>query len=212
LLADLDDELSPSLATQLQNLFDTGRVRRVGAKGDTAVDVRILATTSEDAATFLRRPPLGPRFAGHHLVVPPLRARVDDVPGMSNRLLARSAARHARPAREFSPEAVAKLMAYKWPGNVAELSCAVERAALICDRAVVGPSFVAIEGSEPTASDGTERVTAVIDLPGQLDDLERRELYAALDRCGGNKAEVARVLGIQRTTLYYRLKRLGIDV
>ena len=82
-------------------------------------------------------------------MVPPLRARLDDVPGMSNRLLARSAARHARPAREFSPEAVGKLMAYKWPGNVAELSCAVERAALICDRALVGPSFVAIEDWSP---------------------------------------------------------------
>ena len=98
-------------------------------------------------------------------------------------------------------------------GQRGRVTCAVERAALICDRALVGPSFVAIEGSEPTGSfDSPERVAAVIDLPGQLDDLERRELYAALDRCGGNKAEVARVLGIQRTTLYYRLKRLGIDV
>jgi two-component system, NtrC family, response regulator AtoC len=51
-----------------------------------------------------------------------------------------------------------------------------------------------------------------IDLDSQLDDIERRELLAALQRCGGNKAEVARSLGVQRTTLYYRLKRLGIDL
>ena len=52
---------------------------------------------------------------------------------------------------------------------------------------------------------------AKIDLDSQLDDIERRELLAALARCGGNKAEVARSLGVQRTTLYYRLKRLGIE-
>jgi len=54
-------------------------------------------------------------------------------------------------------------------------------------------------------------VGAKVDLDSQLDDIERRELLAALARCGGNKAEVARSLGVQRTTLYYRLKRLGIE-
>ena len=56
-------------------------------------------------------------------------------------------------------------------------------------------------------SDGSHK----IDLDSQLEDIERRELLAALERCGGNKAEVARSLGMQRTTLYYRLKRLGIE-
>ena len=62
------------------------------------------------------------------------------------------------------------------------------------------------------SSDEHRTAPQPIDLPSQLDELERRKLCAALDQCCGNKAEVARVLGIQRTTLYYRLKRLGIEV
>jgi DNA-binding NtrC family response regulator len=104
-------------------------------------------------------------------------------------------------------------MTYPWPGNVAELVNVVERAVLVCDAATIGPSFVALQDADGHAGgNGTEGTPASIDLPGQLDHLERRELCSALERCGGNKAEVARILGIQRTTLYYRLKRLGIEV
>jgi DNA-binding NtrC family response regulator len=65
--------------------------------------------------------------------------------------------------------------------------------------------------SGPGVGGGEVKAPAKVDLDSQLDDIERRELLAALARCGGNKAEVARSLGVQRTTLYYRLKRLGIE-
>jgi two-component system, NtrC family, response regulator AtoC len=147
------------------------------------------------------------------MVIPPLRSRLEDLPAMANRLLVRSAVKYGRPARAFSEEAIAELTAHDWPGNVAELASVVERAALLCERDVVGASYLAL-GESPAAasSDAPGAAPQPIDLPGQLDDLERRRLCAALDQCSGNKAEVARVLGIQRTTLYYRLKRLGIEV
>jgi len=82
----------------------------------------------------------------------------------------------------------------------------------VSDSPTIGPSFVALGNETSSAADGVLGAPTPHDLPSQLDDLERRELCAALERCSGNKAEVARILGIQRTTLYYRLKRLGIEV
>jgi DNA-binding NtrC family response regulator len=77
------------------------------------------------------------------------------------------------------------------------------------DEALPAPSP---PGWAPPSDPRSSTKPAPIDLDSQLDDIERRELLAALERCGGNKAEVARSLGVQRTTLYYRLKRLGIDI
>lgn len=121
--------------------------------------------------------------------------------------------RHGRPARRFAPEAMAKLMTYPWPGNLAELTGVIERAVLVCNDEIVGVPYLALPDSAGLAmGDVSAAVPVGTGLPAQLDDLERRELCSALERCGGNKAEVARLLGIQRTTLYYRLKRLGIEV
>jgi DNA-binding NtrC family response regulator len=107
------------------------------------------------------------------------------------------------------------------PGNARELENVIERAAVLAPGEEIQPEHLAFRAglyvtnprqserdavSSPTpASEPTQA------LPARLDEVERRELLAALERCAGNKAEVARLLGIQRTTLYYRLKRLGID-
>jgi DNA-binding NtrC family response regulator len=198
--------------TRLGRSLDDGSTQRQGGE-KIPNDVRLVATTSDDAASFLQRSPLAARWVRSHMVIPPLRHRRDDLPAMANRLLVRSAVKYGRPARTFSDEAIANLAAHRWPGNVAELASVIERAVLLCERDVVGASYLALQ--EPAVKASTDpRATAPqpIDLPGQLDDLERRKLCDALDQCSGNKAEVARVLGIQRTTLYYRLKRLGIEV
>jgi DNA-binding NtrC family response regulator len=197
---------------RLERALDDGSTQREGGE-KVPSDVRLVVTTSEDPATFLRHSPLAARLAGSHMVIPPLRSRLEDLPAMANRLLARSAVKYGRPARTFSDDAIAELAAHRWPGNVAELASVIERAVLLCERDVVGTSYLALhEPAAKTSSEARAAAPQPIDLPGQLDDLERRKLCAALDQCSGNKAEVARVLGIQRTTLYYRLKRLGIEV
>src|SRR6185295_8622873 len=150
------------------------------------------------------RSALSRRLASATVSVPPLRGRIDDLPAVCTRWLARTASRHGRPARSFTSEAMAKLASYPWPGNLAELSAVVGRAALLCPSATVASSYVVLRQSEEnTTPDRFDVATAAVALPVQLDDLERRELCSALERCGGNKAEVARLLGIQRTTLYY---------
>jgi two-component system response regulator AtoC/two-component system response regulator HupR/HoxA len=205
-------ELSSALVVRLERLLQEGILRRVGATTDSRVDVRLLLTTSR-AAHFLAHSPLATAIGASRIEVPPLRMRLDDLPGMCTRLLVRAAVRHGRSSRGFAPEAIAKLMTYAWPGNLAELMTVVERAVLVCDGETVGVSHLALP--EPTGlslGDASPGAAIATGLPAQLDDLERRELCSALEKCGGNKAEVARLLGIQRTTLYYRLKRLGIEV
>jgi two-component system response regulator AtoC len=204
-------EMTPSLEAQLARVLAEGVVRRIGARSETQIDVRIVATTSEEPAQWNAASALKRELGRAHVVVPPLRHRVTDLAGMCRRLLARSANRYGRPARTFDVDAMARLVAYPWPGNLAELSSVIERAVLLCSSATVGGSYLALESRRDPPAEVPSDVKSYVDLPSQLDELERRELCTALERCGGNKAEVARMLGIQRTTLYYRLKRLGIE-
>jgi DNA-binding NtrC family response regulator len=197
---------------RLGRALDLGTTQREGGE-PAPCDARLLVTTSETPAAFLAASPLAPRLRGSLLVIPPLRARADDIPAMASRMLLRSAMKYGRPARVLADDAIALLTAYHWPGNVAELGSVIERAVLSCEGDVLVASLLALDAPPAAAKiDPRESPTHPTDLPGQLDELERKKLCAALDQCSGNKAEVARVLGIQRTTLYYRLKRLGIEV
>jgi len=211
-LSELGD-LSPEAGMRLERLLDDGTVRRIGATAETKVDVHLVITTSRTAAPFVANAGLEGRIGDSRIVVPPLRNRQGDIPAMCVRLLSRSTLRHRRPARQLAPEAIAKLLAYRWPGNLAELTNVIERAALVCNGSIVESSHLGLSDPNVLGSSGAQGAAMPpAGLPAQLDDLERRELCSALERCGGNKAEVARLLGIQRTTLYYRLKRLGIEV
>jgi DNA-binding NtrC family response regulator len=216
-------ELSPSLQARLLRLLETGEIDRVGAGESTPVDVRVVVSITPGfdeafgASNLL--PDLASRLTVFPIRLPPLRERRGDVRALAEHFLRKYAQRNARAATALSGEAVAKLEAYGWPGNVRELENVVERAAILSRGEVILPEHLAFarppRPSVPSMPSETPAAMADaasrIDLDSQLDDLERRELLAALARCNGNKAEVARSLGVQRTTLYYRLKRLGID-
>ena len=85
----------------------------------------------------------------------------------------------------------------------------MERAAILAKGDVIEPTHLSFQAASPSLAPAVPRKGQT--LASRLDAIERSELLAALDKCGGNKAEVARALGIHRTTLYYRLKKLGID-
>jgi DNA-binding NtrC family response regulator len=184
-------------------------------------------------------PELISRLAVYTVQVPPLRERRGDVRVLAEHFLRKYALRNPRAATALSDEAVLRLEGYAWPGNVRELENVIERAAILSRSDVIQPEHLAFSSpgytapfaarppqrSDPALAAGATTPSAPpssppmvpapgaskIDLDSQLEDIERRELSAALQRCGGNKAEVARSLGMQRTTLYYRLKRLGIE-
>jgi DNA-binding NtrC family response regulator len=226
--------LTPTLQARLLRLLRDGEVERVGATEPIQVDVRvILALTPGLEETWGGEgvlPELVSRLGVFPVRLPPLRERRSDIRSLAEHFLRKYARRNARAATSLSGDAVAKLESYSWPGNVRELENVIERASILSRGDVIHADHLAFAARPPArapsaipsapasaappqsgAVAGDSKPAAKVDLDSQLDDIERRELLSALARCGGNKAEVARSLGVQRTTLYYRLKRLGIE-
>jgi DNA-binding NtrC family response regulator len=229
--------LTPSLQGRLLRLLADGEVERIGATEAIRVDVRLVLSVTPTLAEAWGSgdvlPELSSRLNVFTVPVPPLRERVGDVRLLAEHFLRKYAQRNPRAATSLSAEAVGKLETYAWPGNVRELENVIERAAILSRSDVIqpehlafasqarAPSSSALAGAPAPATAAADPASGIgaspapapskIDLDSQLEDIERRELLAALERCAGNKAEVARSLGMQRTTLYYRLKRLGIE-
>lgn len=235
----LDDPtvLTPSLQARLLRLLRDGEMERVGALESFPVDVRvIIALTPGLEETWGKTsvlPELLARVSVYPIALPPLRERRADIRALAEHFLRKYARRNARAATSLAGDAVAKLESYAWPGNVRELENVIERASILSRGDVIHADHLAFAARLPSRTHGAPAQSAIpqaappapspgsaapegprgfrVDLDSQLDEIERRELLSALTRCGGNKAEVARSLGMQRTTLYYRLKRLGIE-
>jgi DNA-binding NtrC family response regulator len=215
----------PSLQSRLLRLLDEGVTERVGSTESQQVDVRLVVSTSEELVRAWSSQEVLPQLLSRLDVVtirlPPLSERREDIPTLAVHYLRKYARRNPRAASRLSESALEVLRRADLPGNARELENVIERAAVLAPGEEIQPEHLAFRAglyvtnprqserdavSSPTpASEPTQA------LPARLDEVERRELLAALERCAGNKAEVARLLGIQRTTLYYRLKRLGID-
>lgn len=228
--------ITPSLQARLLRLLGDGEIERLGSTDPLRVDVRVVLSLTPGAEETWGRggvlPDLLSRLAVFPIRLPPLGERPEDIRPLAEHFLRKYARRNARAATSLSDEAIAKLVAYSWPGNARELENVVERASILARGDVIQPEHLAFAprpaarpdadaaaapprqappSSAPQAPPARGPAPSSRVLAAQLEDVERQQLLAALARCGGNKAEVARYLGVQRTTLYYRLKRLGID-
>jgi two-component system, NtrC family, response regulator AtoC len=218
---------SASLQARLLRILDEGTAERVGSTEPHRLDVRLILSLPHGLDRAWDRASVLPELLSKLEVFPiqllPLRDRQEDVVPLAEHFLRKYGRRNARAATSLSDDAKAVLSKYDFPGNARELENVVERAAILARGDVIEPTHLAFqtrptaartslpgvaEGQRAPATTGPE---AHGDLTARLEDIERRELLSALERCAGNKAEVARTLGIQRTTLYYRLKRLGIE-
>ncbi len=217
------EALGPEAQALLLRALEHRHVARIGSAGPPlAIDVRLVASTGVDLGELEARgaflPALRGRLEVFPLLVPALRDRRDDLPRLCDHVLVRLSRRNGRAPRSIAAPAMVKLLRHDWPDNLRELEGVLERAALSCRAHELDAAHVLVDepdrvrrGPAPLAPSVADGTASRIDLPERLEELERRELLAALERCQGNKAEVARMLGVQRTTLYYRLKRLGID-
>jgi DNA-binding NtrC family response regulator len=201
-------EVGLDFQAKLLRVLQEGEVLRVGGTEPRAVDVRVVAATNrvlrDEMATGRFREDLFFRLSVIPIQLAPLRERREDILPLARHFLAAHAAEAGRQLA-FSPEAEAALGAHGWRGNVREVENAVERAVVLARDAVVRPEDLLLEATAGAASPppgGT--------LQDQLDATAAAAIRAALDAAHGQRAEAARALGIDRTTLYRLMKRLGI--
>jgi two-component system nitrogen regulation response regulator NtrX len=209
-------DLGPEAQAKLLRVLESGIVERVGGSEPIAVDVRVVAATNRDlrqaSAEGTFREDLLFRLEVLPIHMPPLRARMEDVPLLLDHALERLRRRDGLATPEFSGQGVEALMAYSWPGNVRELMNVVERLAILHAGETIGAREV---GSLlPSGATGIPEAgfssSDPRSLRDRLDDYERTLLTGAMDAAEGNVAEAGRLLQTDRANLYRRMKRLGI--
>jgi DNA-binding NtrC family response regulator len=231
LLLDEIARLAPDTQAALDRVLATGEVRPVGCNGSHSVDVRLIATSSEPLpANF--HPGLAERLGNTRVDVPPLRERSGDIPALARHLLARIAGQPGIRPLSIGDDALQVLMRYGWPGNVRQLGNVLFRAALQCNGAALTAEdfpHIALQSrftnrtgdvapdmtktSEDKALSGGPSVT-LFHGDGHLrplEDIEADVIRLAINHYRGKMTEVARRLGIGRSTLYRKLAELGID-
>ncbi len=200
-------EMPLECQTKLLRALEEGNVRRVGDTRDRAVDVRLIAATNRDPAEALAqgrlRQDLFYRLDRLRCVLPPLRDRLGDVELLAGHFLEQINSSTGHSVEGFAPGVLELFKAYDWPGNVRELKNVVERMVLLADGPVLGLDHVPEElRAAPGAGAG--------DAVAPLDEMERKHILSALQAAGGNKKRAAEMLGIDRSTLYAKLKRYGL--
>jgi len=204
-------ELSLEVQAKLLHTLESRRVRPLGSTSETPVRARVIAATNRPLENLLRdgqfRPDLYYRLNVIRIELPPLRQRREDIVPLVDLMLSQLDDRQSRPIVGVSAAAMRRLMAYSWPGNVRELANLIERAVALCDHDTLLPDDLDF----PKGQDAIETfLTGHAQAPVSLEDLERAYVRRVLESRGGNKAEAARVLGINRRTLYRMLVRNSV--
>jgi transcriptional regulator with GAF, ATPase, and Fis domain len=207
-------ELPPAVQAKLLRVLQEHEFQRVGGTEPLRADVRLIAATNQDleraVAQGTFREDLFYRLNVFRVQLPPLRERGDDVMLLARHFIQEIGARLGRGEPGVSSEAEVLLRSYAWPGNIRELENAVERALILADGGPLTPSQFGLGAipngrAEPSAPPVMEHSA-----PEALAVLEQRAIRAALAHTHGNKTHAAALLGITRTQLRTRLKRLGL--
>jgi len=197
-------ELKPELQAKLLRVLQERRFERVGGTRTLEADVRWIAATNRDLLAMTRsgefREDLYHRLAVFPIELPPLRARRDDLAPLAETLLARITAELGRPPLRLDAEALHRIAAAPWNGNVRELANTLERAAILAEGDVIRGSELQLTAPVEAAGPGGSTMA----------DVERAAIVRALDEVNGNRRLAAERLGIGVRTLYDKLRRYGI--
>ena len=206
---------SPQLQVKLLRVLQERQFEPIGSNETQEVDVRVLLATNHDLQDEVQagrfREDLYYRVNVVSIPLPPLRERVGDIALLADHFLAKYRDGADRPARSFAPETMERMERYPWPGNVRELENCVERAVLLCRNPVIGiedlPSAVirATSGAAGPAVGGKGMT-----LTEALQGPEKQLILNALQANSGNRQATADILGINRTTLYKKMKKYGL--
>ena len=208
LLLDEIGDMKPDLQAKLLRVLQEREIQRVGGTASIPVDVRVISSTNKDLAAAQQagqfRTDLYYRVATFPIVIPPLRDRREDITVLAYHFLKKSTERAGKQIGAISETALRLMSRYAWPGNVRQLQGAIERAVLLEPSEVLQSSSLPTEvaSSAPTAFD----IESVV----PLEEVERQVIRHAVEATGNNVATAALALGINRTTLYRKLKKYGL--
>jgi DNA-binding NtrC family response regulator len=203
-------EVPPSIQVKLLRFLDTGSFSRLGNPKDEHADTRVIAATNRDVKECLKqgvlRQDLYYRLSSFHIELPPLRLRPADIEAFARHFLERSASRHGVQQPTLSQEALQSLKSCKWNGNVRQLRNVIERMVVFSPGEAIGRQeavkFLDEAARAPAPSGGS--------IKDRVARTEYEEIQSALEVCGGNQTRAAKMLGISRRTLGYKIKKLGL--
>jgi DNA-binding NtrC family response regulator len=211
LFLDEISEMPIDTQSKLLRVLQDQEVRPVGSKSSYKTNCRIIAATNrrpEDAIKDGKlREDLFYRISALSVYLPPLRERRDDIMPLANSFLKRFAAQANRDIKGFKPDAIERLTAFDWPGNIRQLQNEVQRAVLLSEGDEVSAADLSITDVRVSASPNEGSDTSFTLLEG----VERNAIVSTLKETSGNKLETAKRLGIGRQTLYNKIKAYGIE-
>jgi DNA-binding NtrC family response regulator len=218
LLLDEIGDMPLNTQAKLLRVLEDSRVRRLGGRTETVVDVRVVASTNKNLPEAIRanqfREDLFYRLNVFEILLPPLRDRLEDVPVLSRALLEDLNRKHGTQVIDIAPDAMDLLGRHRWPGNVRELRNALERAVILAADGVVlarhlPPSVVPAAVREIVVAESAAEDFLVLPSGTTIDDAERALVKRTLILTKGNKTRAAEVLGISLKTLFNKLKGYG---
>jgi PAS domain S-box-containing protein len=205
-------EVSPALQVRLLRVLQERVYEPLGATRSETADVRIIVATNRDLAEQMRlgafREDLYYRVNVVRVELPPLRRRKEDIPLLVEQFIARFNRLQQKDIQWITAEALSLLMAHDWPGNIRELENVIERSFILADKGLIGVGQLP---EELTAALAGERA-AMSGLKNIRDMLDVQSIRSALERNGNNRLAAARELGVHKSTLFRKMKKLGIPL
>jgi transcriptional regulator with PAS, ATPase and Fis domain len=214
ILLDEIGELSAPLQVKLLRFLQEGEIRPIGASSTVTVEARVVAATHRDLHNEIRRGTVREdffyRLSAYEIHLPPLRERRSDVPLLVEHFRSRAEKRLDR-GELFrpSPEALTILEAHDWPGNVRELENLIQKASIDFGTLADATGIRNLLASSSEKQSASEAPAIGDDLT--IEEVERLHIEGVLTRCQGNRTRAAAILGIDRKSLYRKVKRLGLE-
>jgi len=215
LLLDEIGEMPAPTQAKLLRVLEDRKVRRLGSKTETPVDVRVVAATNKDPEQAVGngqlRQDLYFRLNVFHIHLPPLREHKEDIPLLVEHILRDVNVKHGRHVRGIGAEVMDIFMGHTWPGNIRELRNALERATIMCEKELITRACLPSEFGKMAAKGPSDLSTIKFPVGTTVDAMERELILQTLSATGNNKTRAAELLGISLKTLHNKLKEYGGD-
>jgi two-component system, NtrC family, response regulator AtoC len=209
-------ELGQALQVKLLRVMQDHEVRRVGGTNSIKVDVRIIAATNRDLEQLVKdgkfRDDLFYRLNVVRITLPSLVERQEDIPMLAQHFLQKWSVGAPRAVHGFHPDTMVLLKQYRWPGNVRELENAIERAVSLSHGPLLTPDDLPAGIRQAGSSEAKPDMIQTDEVYLTLEEVEKRHLVRVLKETKGNKVKAAKILGIDRRTLYRMAERFGLDL